>query len=147
MIRFAVDEDLKYCEILEKESFMEPWDESSIRKLLTSEFYHVVVAVSGEDIIGYALYSNVFGSMELMRIAVSKNMRRMGIGDRLLKFIFNEEKKRELFEVFLEVRTGNLPAKNLYEKNGFRKFSTRKNYYSNGEDADIYRLNIDNERS
>ena len=38
----------------------------------------------------------------------------------------------------LEVRKSNISAQKLYEKNGFKKISVRKNYYDNIEDAFIY---------
>ena len=49
-------------------------------------------------------------------------------------------KNKGVETIFLEVRSNNMPAKKLYEKNGFIKISERQKYYSDGADADIYRL-------
>jgi len=45
--------------------------------------------------------------------------------------------------VFLEVRKSNLSAINLYKKENFVKIYERLKYYSDGEDAEVYRLNFD----
>ena len=37
--------------------------------------------------------------------------------------------------MFLEVRSSNTPAINLYKKAGFTNLSVRKKYYDDGEDA------------
>ena len=37
---------------------------------------------------------------------------------------------------YLEVRAGNVPARRLYQRHGFREAGVRKQYYpDNGEDA------------
>ena len=43
-------------------------------------------------------------------------------------------------DIFLEVRCNNVSAITFYEKTGFKKISTRKNYYADtSEDAYIYK--------
>ena len=43
--------------------------------------------------------------------------------------------EKNIEKIFLEVRLSNLPAQNLYIKNGFNRINVRKSYYSDGEDA------------
>ena len=45
-------------------------------------------------------------------------------------------------EIFLEVRPTNSSAIKLYEKLGFENISVRKKYYSDGEDAMVFKLRI-----
>lgn len=46
-------------------------------------------------------------------------------------------------KVILEVRVGNIPARNLYAKLGFKTLYTRKNYYKNPvEDALVMSLSL-----
>ncbi len=45
-------------------------------------------------------------------------------------------------EIYLEVRTSNLPAIALYEKLNFQSKSILKSYYRDGEDANLMALEI-----
>ena len=47
----------------------------------------------------------------------------------MLKNLFNECKKENIINIFLEVRRSNLSAIRLYEKNGFNEIGVRNNYY------------------
>ena len=68
----------------------------------------------------------------------------MNIGTLLLEYIINTAKKRQIKNIFLEVRKSNISAISLYTKNKFEIISKRKNYYSDtGEDALILRREVD----
>ena len=51
-------------------------------------------------------------------------------------------KEIEVKSVFLEVSSSNLPARKLYEKMGFVPQGERKDYYTKGDDAVLYTLEI-----
>ena len=88
---------------------------------------------------GFALL-RCFDDAELIRIAVDTKQRRHGIGERLLDNLLQEARTREIHNIFLEVRSSNVPAIRLYEKAGFINAGIRKGYYSNPtEDAIIMR--------
>ena len=71
-------------------------------------------------------------------IAVSPDYRRMGIGEKLLKALFDVAEEREMIGITLEVRISNTAAQKMYTKNGFKPEGFRKRYYSDtGEDAVI----------
>lgn len=80
---------------------------------------------------------------ELLFIYCDQAFRGQKIGRRLLENLVNAA-KRESPEssIFLEVRRNNLPAIKLYESIGFVKIMTRPNYYKNGDDALVYRLEV-----
>ena len=42
-------------------------------------------------------------------------------------------------QCFLEVRDGNTKARRFYEKHGFTLYNVRKKYYTDGEDAALYK--------
>lgn len=94
---------------------------------------------SGGRLAGFALL-RCFDDAELIRIAVDTACRRQGIGEQLLDDLLREVRKREIHDIFLEVRSGNEAAIGLYTKAGFVSVGVRRGYYSNPtEDAIIMR--------
>lgn len=86
------------------------------------------------DLIGYCLYRVVFEQAEILRIGTLPAYQRQGVARRLLETLF--ERLQNLanqaatpIQLFLEVRSDNLPALNLYQKQGFIQIDRRKNYY------------------
>ena len=80
---------------------------------------------------------------ELLFIYPSKIHRGLGLGKALLQdLIARAGQAGEIASIFLEVRKSNQNAIKLYEHNGFMLISKRPSYYSNGEDALVYRLDL-----
>ena len=76
---------------------------------------------------------------ELENIVVASEVRRTGIGKKLMDTLLVRARQTNSDAVFLEVRASNTSARRLYEKLGFRETGRRKAYYSNpGEDAILY---------
>lgn len=75
--------------------------------------------------IAYIVVIDSIDVYEIFEIGVLEEYRRKNIASRLLESLDLDKK------IFLEVREDNIPAIRLYEKNGFKKISTRKNYYNN----------------
>ena len=87
-------------------------------------------------IIGFFIFYNVLDEMHILDITVAKGMQSKGIGSLMLDRVIKINAARGIKDFFLEVRTSNLKAVNLYKKFGFKIFMLRKNYYEdNGEDA------------
>lgn len=80
---------------------------------------------------------------ELLFIYMARASRGVGIGNRLLSDLIKRAVTTGCVEsIFLEVRVSNEPAIKLYEQSGFVRQSIRPRYYSNGEDAIVYRLSL-----
>ena len=91
---------------------------------------------AGGKTAGFGCILLAAGEGELVDIAVSPAYRKQGLGQMLMTALLTEAEKRGACQVFLEVRQSNMPARNLYEKNGFRPIGLRKKYYKNPtEDA------------
>jgi [ribosomal protein S18]-alanine N-acetyltransferase len=71
---------------------------------------------------------------ELLKIAVSPQWRRQGIAGALLQELCFQFGARNGEQIFLEVRSQNIPALQFYKKLGWVKVGSRKNYYSNPVD-------------
>ncbi len=89
--------------------------------------------------VGFGLL-RCFDDAELIRIAVSPEERRRGTGRLLLRELIAECRRREIPNLFLEVRSGNEAAIGLYSQAGFTAEGIRRNYYHEPlEDALIMR--------
>jgi ribosomal-protein-alanine N-acetyltransferase len=80
---------------------------------------------------------------EVENVVVSPEVRRQGVGLRLLQESISRARESGAEAMFLEVRESNQAARALYTKAGFAKAGRRKGYYSGpSEDAIVFRLTI-----
>lgn len=86
---------------------------------------------------GFVLSRHVLDEEELLLIAVTPKFRRRGVGEALIKLLFEAARTRGITRIYLEMRRGN-PALHLYRKLGFEPIGERPNYYrmANGERID-----------
>jgi ribosomal-protein-alanine N-acetyltransferase len=115
---------------------------SSLKNDLESTNTIYLVLLDNESIIGYIGLEPLVDHADITGIAVLNEYRKKGLASYLLNTAIEKCREINLDNIFLEVRTSNLPAINLYKKLGFKKISIRNNYYSNGEDALIFVLNL-----
>lgn len=128
---------------LENELFsVNKFNYNQILSELNSSNRHYVIAVVGEQVVGFAGVNKGLDFAEVMKIAVSKSFQNRGIASQLLNHLVSHCKQTGLFKIMLEVSSINLPAINFYKKFGFNKIHTRKNYYSDRTDAIIFELKI-----
>ena len=121
---------------LEQESFSDPWSENSIRSELHNPLSLWLVAVEGEQVLGYIGSQTVFPESDVMNVAVGRDHRRRGIGTVLVEALIALLRNKNCESLTLEVRASNNSAIALYEKLGFAQIGLRKNYYRNPkEDA------------
>lgn len=109
---------------------------ANLVNLLSQDHVHVLLAQAegrGQDI-AYILYSQVLDQVEIYSLGVHPKAQRQGIAQQMLTdFLCRIQEKM----VFLEVRSKNHPARNLYTKLGFQETGLRKNYYQNPKDHAI----------
>ena len=60
---------------------------------------------------------------------VEKEYRGQGIGNKLMSRLISIAIENKVTNITLEVRIGNIVARNLYKKFGFREVALRKFYY------------------
>lgn len=83
--------------------------------------------------IGFALVREVAGEAELLLIAVSPTQRGKGLGGRLLDYAIETCCNSGNQDMFLEVRSGNTVAIDLYKSRGFEVVGKRPGYYRSDE--------------
>ena len=116
---------------LEAEIFPDPWSERDIFPYICTAGGMCYAAISDGRVVAYILGRVIAPEGEVYRIATRHGYRRRGIAYRLLDYAVKCERGRGLETLFLEVREGNIPARNLYHSYGFSEVGVRKNYYSN----------------
>ena len=130
---------------LEKICFADPWSEMSIGLELENIWSYWVVALEGNELVGYVGSQSTIDEADIMNVAVHPDWRRQGIAEGLICNLVEELKKRGKCALMLEVRVSNDPAIALYEKLNFQQVGRRKNYYRNPkEDALILRKEWEN---
>lgn len=117
------------------------WNYSVFKSELESDSSHYLVVKDNSKIIGFAGIKVILPDADIMNIIVKKDFRNQGIGSLLLKELINLSKSLNIKNLFLEVNEKNTPAILLYNKFGFKKISTRKNYYKDNN-AIVMRLDL-----
>lgn len=92
---------------------------------------------------GILVFNLIYDRIELNYIVVKCNFRRQGIAQEMLEYLFNFSKTNNIRNITLEVNKTNIPAINIYMKNGFESIALRKNYYGQ-DDAILMIRKFDN---
>ena len=79
-------------------------------------------------ILGDLINVEKISEYEILLIYVSKNFRKKGLGEKLLKKV--EENNKCLKKIYLEVSKNNSDGISFYKKMKFKKIYTRRNYFS-----------------
>lgn len=136
-----VPADASRCAELESVLFPgdDPWPERAFLAELAAPYNRYVVARENDRLVGYAgialLGRGGAAESEVHTIGVDPLVHRRGIGGALLDALLGAA-DRHGGPVFLEVRTDNVAAIDLYTREGFVVVGTRRNYYQpSGADA------------
>lgn len=136
MIRVMSAEDLEQAAELERICFSEPWSYRILEAGIYSPYDRYLVYEQEMQVMGYGNLRVLAGEGEIQRIAVLPQFRRLGVARKLMDAMVSAARKEGVSTLCLEVREGNVAARNLYESYGFVSEAVRKDYYSNPtEDA------------
>lgn len=131
----AAPRDARAMAALHATSFHRGWSEHEFEQLLLDRNVIAHRAVLDGKVLGFILSRIVVGEAEILSIAVSRSRRGRGLGRKLLDFHLRRLAGLAVRSVFLEVDEGNLPARRLYQRAGFRNVGRREGYYSERECA------------
>lgn len=113
--------------LIEKSHFTNPFGLDDLIEYSRNGFSFA--ARDSGRVIGYILGEKVLDECQIMKVAVSKEHLRKGIGRALVRALIDLCTRSGVKKMFLEVRASNSPAADLYEKLGFSRVSVRKGYY------------------
>lgn len=114
----------------------------NLEELTKKEYFKTLVAEESKNIVGFLMYTDLDGMIDIMDIVVDNSYRRQKIGSLLMDEMITNSKEDSKF--YLEVNVKNEPAIQMYEKFGFKRIHTRKKYYGE-EDALIMERTNENE--
>ena len=142
VVRQARPGDVDDVAAIERRAFSDPWSVGSFRALFGNPLVHFAVAedtITGR-ILGYVVAWFVVDEAEIANLAVADDLRRSGIGARLLDHALETAGVRKARVVFLEVRESNAAARALYASRRFAVAGRRAKYYRKPvEDALVLR--------
>lgn len=104
------------------------------------------LTASGRMLLGYWVTMNGVDEAHVLNITVAPEHRRQGWARAMMQAMTAATLADGAHWLWLEVRTGNTPAKALYEQMGFLPVGVRKQYYpadqGQREDAIVMSLNL-----
>ena len=114
---------------------IEEWTQATVEEIIQNrQCYYVLAAFGNGEIIGYALARFAWGKLHLMDIVVKEEMRKRGVGKKMMTKLISLAKSKKLSEVYLEVRISNIPAVKLYQSLSFKTRFIFRGLYD-GEDG------------
>lgn len=130
MIREMNEKDLDIVFEIQKDSILHPWTKEMFEDDFKNDKSFYLVNEEEGLITSYVCYEIVLDEATIMSIATNSEYRKKGYANLLLKYSYALLKEKGIKKIFLEVRSTNENAINLYKKNDFKEMSVRKNYYS-----------------
>ncbi|HKV73554.1 MAG TPA: ribosomal protein S18-alanine N-acetyltransferase [Gemmatimonadales bacterium] len=129
-IRAAEPADIAELVRIEEACFTDPWSAQGFGEVLATPGSVALLGVGADGAaVGYVLARRVLDESEILNLAVIPGYRRRGLARGLLEHSLALLRRDGIRQVFLEVRTSNQPAQQLYEHFGFRPMGLRPNYY------------------
>lgn len=142
--RLMIEDDLDTVIAIEESVYPFPWTRGIFFDCLNIGYLCWILEID-DKIIAYAVMSVAVGEAHLLTIVVAKEEQGKGYGKIMLNEMIQFAVKANANSMYLEVRTSNKSAIQLYDKRGFNELGIRKDYYpdNNGrEDALILALDL-----
>lgn len=138
-------EDIDAVYEIEHASFSLPWTkEAFFYEMMDNQHAYYVLAETEDGIVGFCGLWIIMDECHVTNIAIRPDQRGKKMGEKLMRAAIETAKDNGAKAMTLEARVSNTPARNLYEKLGFKNGGIRKSYYSdNFEDAIVMWVNFD----
>ena len=113
-------------------AFHRGWSDGEIESMLIDRRVVAHRATLGRTMAGFILSRCAADEAEILSVAVVPARRGKGLARRLLDLHLRRLAGLGTRAVFLEVEEGNVPARRLYARFGFREVGRREGYYREG---------------
>lgn len=121
---------LPYYNDFAKASEIAKYTPSLLKAAVVEEPDSVLVALSGQRIIGFCISKYDDGLTWLSWIAVDPSCRKLGVATRLLFEMESVSKKKGIHKIWCDCRTANEPSKTMLMRSGYRQICTvEKHWY------------------
>lgn len=132
--------DLDEVLAIESVSHIHPWTIGNFSDSLAAGHWAYCVRPSSSDCVAgsyldpkilwaYCVLFPAVDELHLLNITVSPQLRRLGIGARMMGAIEGVAAQQGMPRIILEVRPSNTSAIQLYQSLGYEQIGLRKNYY------------------
>jgi ribosomal-protein-alanine N-acetyltransferase len=149
-LRPATPDDLDALVALEARVHPAPWTKSNFEGEWEKPYSRTWLLTDDDtdsEILGYVVFWQMDETVEILNIAVDFPYRGLGFAKRILQHVIREGLRENAKRLILDVRKSNLPAVALYQKSGMAITQVRKGFYSNGEDAYHFALELEGART
>lgn len=113
---------------VEQQAYSHPWTRGNFTDAMASG-YQIQLLMGDEQILGYFVAMLGVDEAHLLNLTVAPAFQRQGWAHVLLDALALWARGQGAQWLWLEVRTSNLRARQIYEANGFRRVGERKRYY------------------
>lgn len=135
-IRWMIRRDMPEVLDIESGCFEFPWSEEDFIRCLRQRNCIGMVAEYNEQVVGFMIYELHKNQLHILNFAVSREMRRMGIGVQMAHKLITKLSHQRRNRILLEIRETNLSAQLFFKNTGFRAVSVLRDYYDDTtEDA------------
>ncbi len=140
-IRKFRSEDLNRVLEITRASFLRPWPKKEFEKYLEDSF----VAEEDGKVVGFIVGATLENQGIIKLTAVEQNYRGKGIGKKLIEFILEHFKEKDVKEIMARSRTQNTAGISFLKTFGFEITKTIENYYPNGNNAYLMKKKLEGE--
>ena len=145
MIKLANSDHLNDILHIENMVFDKPWSQKQLqRDIILNDNTENWVYIKNQKVVGYIIGLKVINEFHLNNIAVDKNFQHQHIGRFLIEHVIKQLLNQNINKMYLEVSEKNVSAIQLYRSIGFKKIDKRIDYYSRGNHAFVYYLDLGN---
>ena len=120
-----------------------PWSETVFAEELARDDRAYFVVEGAEGILGFAGVMVSGEEAHVMNLLVAPDHRGRGLARRLMLAVVDAARDRGARSLTLEVRTGNVAARGLYEDFGLAPVGTRPGYYGDEDALILWAHDID----
>jgi len=142
--RLMLEDDLDEVITIEKAAYPYPWTRGIFHDCLHIGYLCWVLEIN-EKIVAYSVMSVAVGEAHLLTLVVPEAEQGKGYGKKMLNEMIEHAAGDNASTLYLEVRTSNKIAIQLYHERGFNELGIRNNYYpadKGREDALILGLDL-----
>jgi ribosomal-protein-alanine N-acetyltransferase len=113
---------------IERRAYRHPWTRGNFADSLRSG-YEAQLLIAEETVIGYFVAMQGVDEVHLLNITVDPDCQGQGWGRVLLDALALWARAQRAQWLWLEVRTSNARAQQVYQRYGYRRVGERRNYY------------------
>jgi ribosomal-protein-alanine N-acetyltransferase len=144
MLRRLTEMDIPEVVIIEELTQESPWSEEIFKKCIEMGSHGWGIE-QDLHLVGFIFLFSKVDEGHILNIAVHPTYQRRGYAQQLISKAISVAQEEALTVIFLEVRSSNNHAIELYKKMGFTQIGVRKGYYVHSEgreDAIVFVKNL-----